>query len=189
LYEAYRILFWNVFHAAAFLFQIFLKINSYDGGREMYEEELVALLIEKKLKISTAESCTGGLVAGKIINAAGASAVYSEGFITYADEAKIKYLGVKKSTLETYGAVSRQTVYEMAQGCAEQSSADVTVVTSGVAGPAGGTKETPVGLVWFACFYNGEVIVKKEIFPGSRMEIRTAAADYAVKLVLNVIKN
>ena len=82
----------------------------------MYVEELVNLLIEKKLKISTAESCTGGLVAAEIIRTAGASAVYSEGFITYADEAKIKYLGVKKSTLEAYGAVSRQTVYEMAQG-------------------------------------------------------------------------
>ena len=71
----------------------------------MYEEELVNLLIEKKLKISTAESCTGGLVAAELIRTAGASAVYSEGFITYADEAKMKYLGVKKSTLKEYGAV------------------------------------------------------------------------------------
>lgn len=155
----------------------------------MYEEKLVELLTEKKLKISTAESCTGGLVAAEIINAAGASEVYSEGFITYADEAKMKYLGVKESTLKTYGAVSSQTVYEMAKGCAERTGADVTVVTSGVAGPAGGTEETPVGLVWFACFYKGEVIVKKERFSGDRMEVRTAAADYAVKLVLDVIKN
>ncbi len=154
----------------------------------MYAEKLVNLLIEKKLKISTAESCTGGLVAAEIIRTAGASAVYSEGFITYADEAKMKYLGVKKSTLEAYGAVSRQTVYEMAQGCAEQTKADVTVVTSGVAGPAGGTEETPVGLVWFACFYKGKVTIKKELFSGNRTEIRTAAADYAVKLVLDVIK-
>lgn len=155
----------------------------------MYEEELVNLLIEKKMKISTAESCTGGLVAAELIRTAGASAVYSEGFITYADEAKMKYLGVKKSTLKEYGAVSRQTVYEMAQGCAEQTGADVTVVTSGVAGPTGGTEETPVGLVWFACFYKNEIMVKQKLFSGDRTEIRTAAADYAIKLVLNVIKS
>lgn len=155
----------------------------------MFEEELVDLLIEKKLWISTAESCTGGLVAAKIINAPGASAVYSEGFITYTEKAKMKYLGVKESTLENYGAVSSQTVYEMALGCAMKTGSDVAVVTSGVAGPEGGTKETPVGLVWFACFYKGEVTVRKEIFSGNRMEIRTAAADYAVKLVLDVIKN
>ena len=155
----------------------------------MYEERLVELLTEKKLIISTAESCTGGMVASEIINVAGASEVYSEGFITYSNKAKIKYLGVKKDTLDKYGAVSSQTVYEMAEGCAANTGADITVVTSGFAGPAGGTEEMPVGLVYFACFYQGKVTVKKQIFSGDRMEVRKAASEYAIKFALDIIEN
>lgn len=155
----------------------------------MYEEELVNLLMEKKLVISTAESCTGGMVASNIINVAGASEVYSEGFITYANKAKMKYLGVKGSTLEKYGAVSRETVCEMAEGCAGNTGADVTIVTSGIAGPGGGTEEKPVGLVYFACFYQGRTTVRREVFQGSRMEVRKAAAEYAIKFVLDIIKD
>lgn len=155
----------------------------------MYEERLVELLTKKKLIISTAESCTGGMVASEIINVAGASEVYSEGFITYSNKAKMKYLGVKKDTLDKYGAVSSQTVYEMAEGCAVNTGADITVVTSGFAGPAGGTEKMPVGLVYFACFYQGKVTVEKQIFSGDRMEVRRAASEYAIKFALDIIKN
>ena len=152
------------------------------------EKELVKILKEKGLVISTAESCTGGLVAATIIDVPGASDVYREGFITYANEAKIKYLKVKKETLDEVGAVSEETVREMAKGCADETGADVTVVTSGIAGPGGGTVEKPVGTVWFACFYDGNVTAVKKIFSGNRFEIRKAAADYAIKFVLDIIK-
>lgn len=155
----------------------------------MDEERLVNLLMKRKLIISTAESCTGGLVAAQMINVAGSSAIYKEGFITYANEAKMKYLGVREETLKKFGAVSRETVTEMAEGCAKRTGADVSVVTSGVAGPGGGTADKPVGLVWFACFYRGKTEVRKEIFPGDRQAVRKAAADYAIKFVLDTIEN
>lgn len=176
---------WKLCFVAAFL----LFTGKYFERKKMYEEKLVNKLIEKNLTISTAESCTGGMIASEIINVAGASSVYAEGFITYANEAKMKYLGVKGETLEKYGAVSSETVYEMAEGCARNTGADVTVVTSGIAGPGGGTAEKPVGLVYFACFYQGNVAVRKEVFPGNRMEVRKAAADYAIKFVLDIIEN
>lgn len=162
---------------------------AYQFGGKMNEEKLVNLLMEKKLIISTAESCTGGLVAAQIINVAGSSAVYKEGFITYANEAKMKYLGVAAGTLEQFGAVSRETVVEMAKGCVKRTGADVSVVTSGVAGPGGGTADKPVGLVWFACFYRGKTEVRKKIFQGDRQAVRKAAAEYAIKFTLDTIEN
>lgn len=153
------------------------------------EEELVEMLMGKGLVISTAESCTGGMVASKIINVSGVSQVYREGFITYANEAKMKYLGVRAETLEISGAVSEETVREMAAGCAANTGADVTIVTSGIAGPEGGTEEKPVGLVYFACYYNEKIVVKREIFKGSRMEVREQATEYVIKLALDTIKD
>lgn len=155
----------------------------------MLEEKLVELLKEKGYFISTAESCTGGLIAATIINVAGASDVYKEGFITYANEAKRKYLGVKESTLNQFGAVSQETVLEMAEGCAKQTGAEVTVVTSGVAGPGGGTEELPVGSVWFCCYYNGTMRTEKQIFSGNRAAVRNKATEYAIKFVLDTIKD
>ena len=155
----------------------------------MWEEELVTLLNEKKYVIATAESCTGGMVASKIVNVSGASEVFQTGFVTYANETKMKYLGVNKNTLEQFGAVSEETVREMAEGCARETGADVTVVTSGIAGPGGGTEDKPVGLVWFGCFYDKKVYVTSKIFPGNRLEIREAAANHALKFTLDIIKN
>ena len=102
-------------------------------------EELVGLLKEKKLLIATAESCTGGLVAGTLVNADGISEVFKESYITYSNEAKHKLLGVKEETLKMYGAVSRQTALEMAEGAAKAANADAAIVTTGIAGPGGGT--------------------------------------------------
>jgi nicotinamide-nucleotide amidase len=121
------------------------------------------------------------------VNVAGASSVFKEGFITYANEAKEKRLGVKRETLEKYGAVSEETVKEMAVGLAKETLADVTIVSSGIAGPDGGTKEKPVGLVYLCCFVNGKTYVEKNIFSGDRQSVRHQAVDRAIKLVIDSI--
>lgn len=147
------------------------------------EEVVVDILIAKHLMISTAESCTGGLLAGRIINVPGASNVIGEGFITYSNDAKRKYLGVKKSTLKKFGAVSEQCAKEMVKGLLAATKADVGLVTTGIAGPDGGTEEKPVGLVYIGCNVCGKIKVKKYIFEGDRRQIRDSATEKALVLV------
>ena len=147
------------------------------------EEVVVDILIAKHLTISTAESCTGGLLAGRIINVPGASNVIGEGFITYSNDAKRKYLGVKKSTLKKFGAVSEQCAKEMVKGLLAATKADVGLVTTGIAGPDGGTEEKPVGLVYIGCNVCGKIKVKKYIFEGDRRQIRDSATEKALVLV------
>ena len=125
------------------------------------EESIVDLLKEKQMTVTTAESCTGGLLSGRILNVPGASAVYKEGYITYSNEAKEKLLGVSHETLETYGAVSYETAREMAAGAARSAGADVALAVTGIAGPDGGTKEKPVGLVYIGCIYGDKKLCKK----------------------------
>lgn len=129
-------------------------------------------LLKNKLTISTAESCTGGMVAAKLISYPGISASYLEGAITYSNEAKISRLGVKKETLLKYGAVSQETAKEMAIGIAELSKSNVAISTTGLAGPGGGSTEKPVGLVYIGVYLDGETVVKKFNFTGERDEIR-----------------
>ena len=112
------------------------------------EETAVGKLLAKGYTVTTAESCTGGLIAATLINVSGVSEIYREGYITYANESKEKLLGVKGETLRNYGAVSEQTAYEMAAGAAKNAGADAALVSTGIAGPSGGTKEKPVGLVY-----------------------------------------
>ena len=153
------------------------------------EEKLVQTLAEMGLTISTAESCTGGMLASRIIDISGASDVYNEGFITYSNDAKIKYLKVKDETLDTYGAVSRETVLEMADGCRKETGSDVALVTSGVAGPGGGTPEKPVGLVYIGCAYKDEVIAREFRFEGDRYKIRTQAVNEAIAIAVETLEN
>lgn len=148
------------------------------------EEAVVELLREKNFTLTTAESCTGGLLAGRIMNVAGASSVYCEGYITYADAAKEKLLGVNKSTLESYGAVSRETAHEMAEGAAKAANADAAVSVTGIAGPGGGTEEKPVGLVYIGCYVRGRVRTDEFYLTGNRQKNR----DYAVVRALTLLR-
>ena len=148
------------------------------------EESIVASLKEKGMTLTTAESCSGGLLAGRIMNVSGASAVYNEGYITYANASKEKILGVKHETLEKYGAVSKETAYEMAVGAAKAAGADAALSVTGIAGPDGGTEEKPVGLVYVGCYVNGKVRVEEFRFTGNRSKNR----DYAVVRALTLLR-
>ena len=148
------------------------------------EEAIVELLAEKNMTLTTAESCTAGLLAGRIMNVAGASSVYNEGHITYSNEAKERILGVSHETLEKYGAVSPQTAHEMAVGAAKAANSEVAVSVTGIAGPGGGTKEKPVGLVYVGCYVNGNVRVEEYRFMGNRAKNR----EYAVVRALTVLR-
>jgi nicotinamide-nucleotide amidase len=140
--------------------------------------------------VSTAESCTGGLVAAALTEVAGSSAVLQSGFVTYSNEAKISLLGVNSELIDTFGAVSIAVAWAMAQGALKRSSADVAVAISGVAGPGGGTPTKPVGTVVFALAERGkdpEDVVADMIRFGedkSRAEIRMAATLRALQLLL-----
>ena len=151
------------------------------------EEKLVSLLLEKKMTITTVESCTGGMVASKIVNVSGASAVFNEGFITYANQAKETYAGVLKETLEAYGAVSNQVAMEMAEGIAQKTGADVAISVTGVARPFGGTNEKPVGLVYIGCFVLGKIFFEECHFNGDRLQIREQSANEAINFALKKV--
>ena len=128
---------------------------------ETMEETVVRLLTKYGLTVTTAESCTGGMVAAKIINVPGASDVFDQGYITYSNKSKRKILDVSKATLKKYGAVSEQTAREMALGGVLAADADACVAVTGLAGPDGGTEEKPVGLVYVSCCMKDEVIVEE----------------------------
>lgn len=154
---------------------------------ETLEENIVNLLKKHELVLATAESCTGGLMAGRLVNVAGVSDVFGQGFITYSNKAKKKLLDVSKSTLKKYGAVSKQTAKEMAVGAAILSGADVAVSITGLAGPGGATKEKPVGMVCMGCYINEKTFVKEYYFSGNRQKIRENSVVYALSLLRQCI--
>lgn len=161
--------------------------NIYATEDISIEDVVAKLLIEKKLTISTAESCTGGMIAGTLINYPGISEVFLEGVVTYSNEAKHNRLGVKNETLEKYGAVSEETAREMAVGIAKAAKTDVSIVTTGIAGPEGGTKEKPVGLVYVGVYVQGEVTVKRCIFNGNRSRVRLQATITGLDMLRRVL--
>lgn len=165
-----------------------LGIDCYGEGENTTIEEVVgALLIEKGLKISTAESCTGGMIASKLVAYPGISEAFLEGAVTYSNEAKMRTLNVSSETLEKYGAVSEQTAMEMALGIAKRTGSDIAVVTTGIAGPGGGTEKKPVGLVYIGMYYKGEVKAYKYIFNGDRVRIRISATIKSLDITRRVI--
>ncbi|MBR6638530.1 MAG: CinA family protein [Lachnospiraceae bacterium] len=151
------------------------------------EEIVVEMLLEKQLTITTAESCTGGLIGATLVNVPGVSSVFKEGYITYANESKQKLLGVSEDTLAKYGAVSEQTAREMAEGALKATNADVSIAVTGIAGPDGGTDEKPVGLVYMACAHKGKTVVRRHVFEGDRLQVRTSTVLYALDLVCRTI--
>ncbi|MCM0650314.1 competence/damage-inducible protein A [Clostridium swellfunianum] len=149
-----------------------LELNVYAEGETTIENVVGEMLVSRNLTIATAESCTGGLLAGTLINYPGISSVFMEGAITYSNEAKMKRLGVKEETLNKFGAVSEETAREMAEGIAKAANTDVGISVTGIAGPGGGTEEKPVGLVYVGLYIKGEVKVKKLNMFGDRQKIR-----------------
>lgn len=151
------------------------------------EEEVVSLLKKYQCTITTAESCTGGLVAATLINVSGVSSYLKEAYITYSDEAKEKLLGVKKEIIDTFTVVSAQTAEAMATGGAKAAGADICVSVTGIAGPDGGTKEQPVGLVYIGCACKGSVKTKRFVFEGDRQSVRTQAVKEALLFVKEML--
>lgn len=162
--------------------------NVYTTEEDVTLEKAVAdLLTANRLSVVTVESCTGGLLAARLINVPGISEVFKAGLVTYANKAKRRLAGVKKSTLDKYGAVSEQTAREMAKGAALLHKADVAVSITGIAGPDGGTEKKPVGLVYIACCVCGTVTVKEFHFSGNRSKIRESSVSYALSLMRECI--
>lgn len=166
----------------------FGKDNAYEVESGKVEDKTAQLLLEKNLTIAVAESLTGGMVASRLISYPGISKSFLEGFVTYSNESKINRLNVKKETIEKYGAVSEETAKEMAYGAAEVSGADIGVSTTGVAGPDGGSKEKPVGLVYVCVYYGGKYKVKKIHATGVRETIRERTATAVIDLVRSCIE-
>ncbi|MDF2542035.1 MAG: cinA [Herbinix sp.] len=151
--------------------------------KDHLEDVVVQLLKEKNFTLATAESCTGGLLTGKLVNVSGVSSILKEGYITYSNEAKSKNLFVKSETLKKYGAVSEVTAAEMAQGAAKAAKAEAAIAITGIAGPEGGTNEKPVGLVYIACYLKGTITVKECRFQGNRQKVRDQSVIYGLDLL------
>lgn len=152
------------------------------------EEKVVHILKEKGFHVTCAESCTGGMIAATLVNVAGVSDVLNESYVTYANSAKHKLLGVQEEALRLYGAVSSQVAEQMAKGAAEAAGAEAAIAVTGIAGPDGGTAEKPVGLVYIGCCVNGKVSVTENHFKGDRMEIRKQATGAALALLNSCLK-
>lgn len=149
------------------------------------EEEIGELLKAKKISLSTAESCTGGGIAALVTSVPGSSEYFKGGIVAYANEVKEELLGVRPETLVAYGAVSRETVVEMAKGAMNRLKTDCAVATSGIAGPGGGTPEKPVGTVWIAAAYKNEIVTMKQ----EGDEGRARNVEKAIKNALRLLKN
>jgi nicotinamide-nucleotide amidase len=147
---------------------------------------LGAALTARGWIVATAESCTGGLVAGAITDIAGSSGWFDRGFVTYSNEAKMELLGVRAETLARFGAVSEQTAREMVAGALARSRANLAVAVTGIAGPSGGTADKPIGLVWFAWgLRGGAVDAVSHHFPGDRAAVREASVALALSGLLD----
>lgn len=146
---------------------------------------IAAQLLQKKQVLATAESCTGGWIAQQLTAVAGSSEWFDCGFVTYSNDSKQQILGVSEQSLIKYGAVSSNVVAEMAEGVLNHSQATMSVATSGIAGPGGGSDDKPVGTVWFAWAQKGELTrSEKKRFSGDRESVRKQAVKYALQGIL-----
>lgn len=152
------------------------------------EEIVVQKLIEHGYHISCAESCTGGMLTSRIINVPNASRVLDASIVTYANDAKIKYLGVKPSSIDTYGVVSEQVAGEMAEGIAKAQQAQVGIGISGIAGPSGGTSEKPVGMVCFGFYISGKLLTYTNQFGNiGRLTVREKSVNFVFDKLIELL--
>ena len=150
--------------------------------------KILKLLTKKKLTLSFAESCTGGLLASSITSFSGSSKVFNMGLITYSNNAKVKLLKVPKKTITKYGAVSYETCLSMVKNLSKISRSNISISITGVAGPNGGTKEKPVGLVYIGLKKGSKTIIKKNLFKSkNRISIQKATVNQALKMILNIL--
>ena len=151
-------------------------------------QKVVKLLSRKRLKISLAESCTGGLLSSSITSISGSSKVFTIGLVTYSNQAKIKFLKVPKKIILKHGAVSYETCLSMVKNLNKISKTNIAVSITGIAGPNGGTKKKPVGLVYIGIKKGNKIIVKKNIFKNkNRSSIQKYTVNQALKMILDVI--
>ena len=152
-------------------------------------KSLVKILIKKKLKISFAESCTGGLLSSSITSISGASKIFSLGLVTYSNQAKIKFLKINKNIIRKYGAVSHECCLAMVNNLSKISKANINVSITGIAGPKGGTKQKPIGLVFIGVKKSNKTQIYKYLFKGKkRLSIQKSTVKKALDLVFKVSK-
>ncbi|WP_296016423.1 CinA family protein [uncultured Agrobacterium sp.] len=163
-------------------------MSIFSNDIEEKARQIIAAYSANGRMVSTAESCTGGLIVGALTEISGSSAVVDRGFITYTNEAKMEMLGVARDTLKAYGAVSRETALQMAHGALFRSRAHVSVAVTGIAGPGGGSAEKPVGLVHLAAKSRNGELIHREMRYGdlSRDEVRLATVHTALDMVLEL---
>ncbi|WP_041945984.1 CinA family protein [Variovorax paradoxus] len=145
------------------------------------------LLLKKGWMLATAESCTGGLIAGACTELAGSSAWFERGFVSYSNAAKTELLGVDAALIEAHGAVSEPVARAMAEGAIARSAARAAVAVTGVAGPTGGSPEKPVGTVWFGWSVDGRVRTERRRFDGDRAAVRAATVHYALQTLVGLL--
>lgn len=150
-------------------------------------ERLAAQLLHKQWLLATAESCSGGLLAGACTDLSGSSNWFERGWVTYSNAAKTELLGVDATLIERHGAVSEHVARAMAEGALRHSTAQVAVAVTGVAGPTGGSAEKPVGLVWFGFALPGRVLTEKMNFPGDRAAVRAATVHHALQRLTELL--
>ena len=150
--------------------------------------KIFLILKKQNLKIATAESCTGGLIAHTLTNISGASDYFDRGVVSYSNKSKTELLGVPKKLIDKYGAVSNPVAKAMADGIRVKSEVDIGISTTGIAGPTGGTKEKPVGLVFIAISTKDNVIVKKFQFSGNRIQNKYDTCKAALEMLYEVLK-
>ena len=150
--------------------------------------KIVKLLTSKGLTVSFAESCTGGLLSSSITSISGSSKVFNMGLVTYSNNAKVKLLKVPKKTINKYGAVSYETCLSMVKNLSKISKSNISISITGVAGPNGGTKEKPIGLVYIGLKKGSKTIIKKNLFKSKkRVSIQKATVNQALKMILNIL--
>ena len=153
-----------------------------------FSSKVVRILTKEKLSVSFAESCTGGLLASTITSISGSSKVFNMGLITYSNNAKVKLLKVPKKTITKYGAVSYETCLSMVKNLSKISKSNISISITGIAGPNGGTKEKPVGLVYIGFKKGSKIIIKKYLFKNKkRIRIQKATVNEILKMILNTV--